>query len=96
MKKGKLSAKQAATLSNARYAATKNPFIIYHFHDLLEKTVEELGVEDRPDLIWNCDDSGLLHEPSKLEIISKVGGKTLLVSCEFEIKVSLIDGSRNL
>ena len=80
MKKGKLSAKQATTLSNARYAATKNPFIIYHFYDMLEKTIKSLGLEERPDLIWNCDESGMPHEPSKLKIVSKVGRKTLLVS----------------
>lgn len=80
MKKGQLSAKQATTLSCARYSATKNPFIINNFYDLLEKTVDDLQLKDRPDLIWNCDESGLPHEPSKLKIISKRGQKTLLVS----------------
>ena len=40
MKKKNLSAKQAATLSSARYNATKNLFIIFHFYDLLEETIK--------------------------------------------------------
>ena len=83
MKKKNLSAKQATTLSSARYNATKNPFIIFHFYDLLEKTIKELNLEHRPDLIWNCDESGLPHEPSKLKIISRRGQKTLLVKKAF-------------
>ena len=31
IKNNNLSAKQATTLSNARYQATKNPFVIYHY-----------------------------------------------------------------
>ena len=75
-----LSAKQAITLSTARYNATKNPFIIYHFYELLQETVAKLGIQNRPDLIWNCDESGLPHEPAKLKIISRKGQNTLLVS----------------
>lgn len=80
MQNNHLSAKQATTLSTARYNATKNPFVIYHYYDLLGETIKKLGLEERPDLIWNCDESGLPHEPSKLKIISKRGHKTLLVS----------------
>ena len=76
---GNLSAKKATTLSTSRYNATKNPFIIKHFYNLLEKSVRDLGLHERPDLIWNCDESGLPHEPSKLTIISRKGQKTLLV-----------------
>jgi len=80
LKKGNLSAKQATTLSRARYNATKNPFIIYNFYDLIERTISQLGLEDRPDLVWNCDETGLPHEPDKMKIISRVGQNTLLVS----------------
>ena len=80
-----LSVKKVTTLSTSRYNATKNPFIIKHFYDLLEKSVSDLGLHERPDLIWNCDESGLPHEPSKLTIISRKGQKTLLVRNFFYI-----------
>ena len=44
---------------------------------------EKLNLEHRPDLIWNCDESGLPHELSKLKIISRRGQKTLLVKKVF-------------
>ena len=66
IKNNNLSSKQATILSTTRYNATKNPFVIYHFYDRL-------------DLIWNCSESGLPHEPTKLKIITPKGHKTLLV-----------------
>ena len=38
-----------------------------------------LGLDDRPDLIWNVDESGLPHEPKKCHVISAKGQKTLQV-----------------
>ena len=96
IKNNGLSSKQATTLSAARYNATKNPFIIYHFYEILESKIKELGIENRGDLIWNCDESGLPHEPKKCKIISARGQKTLQVRrilysfpCLFEIPGTL-------
>ena len=58
MKRNNLSLKEATKLCVARYNATKNPFIVYHFYDILEQTINDLGIENRPDLLWNCDESG--------------------------------------
>ena len=41
MDKNSLSLKEATKLSRARYNATKKPFIIYNYVDLLEKTIHE-------------------------------------------------------
>ena len=49
----------------------------------MEKSVRDLGLPERPDLIWNCDESDLPHEPSKLTIISRKDKKTLLVRIFF-------------
>ena len=62
MKQNNFSLKEATKLCVARYNATKNPFVIYHFYDILEKTLTQLGIES-PDLVWNCDESGRPHEP---------------------------------
>ena len=63
MDKNSLSLKEATKLSRARYNATKNPFIIYNYFDLLEKTIHELRLQNRTELIWNCNESGLPHKP---------------------------------
>ena len=75
-----LSFKEATKLSRHRYNATKNPFIIYNFYDILEKVVFDLNLQERPNFIWNIDESGLLSEPNKCKVISEKGQKTLLVN----------------
>ena len=67
MKRKNLHAKQATTLNSARYNAANNLFIIFHFYDILEKTIKELNLQHCHDLIWNCDESGLPHESLKLK-----------------------------
>ena len=76
-KRQKLSLKEATKLSAARYNATKNPFIVNHYYDILEKTGQNLGLDDRPDFIWNVDESGLSHEWKKCDVISAKIQKTL-------------------
>ena len=46
-------------LNTAPFNATKNPFVIFDYFDMLEETITELEVKNRPDLIWICDVSGL-------------------------------------
>ena len=65
-------------MSAARYNAMKNPSVVDHYYDILEKTVQNLGLDDRPDLIWNVDESGPL-EQKKCYVISAKGQKTLQV-----------------
>jgi len=81
MRRHNLSLKEATKLCRARYNATKNPFIINNFYDMLEQIVKDLGLENKPHLIWNCDESGLPYDPKRCRIVSKVGQKTLQV-CE--------------
>ena len=83
IKKNNLSLKEATKLSRPRYNATKNPFVVYHYFDLLEKTISNLGLENKPEVIWNCDESGLPHEPKKLKIVSGKGQKTFQVIVHF-------------
>ena len=80
LKRHNLSLKEATKLSSCRYNATKNPFIVNHYFDILEKTIKDLGIEGRPDLIWNVDESGLPHDPQKCRVISAKGQKTLQVT----------------
>ena len=67
LKRKKLFLKEATKLSSARYNATKNPFVICHYFDILEEAIEKLKIKEldmvliRLDLIWNCDESRLFH-----------------------------------
>ena len=79
IKDQRLSIKDATKLSKERHNATRNPFIVYRFFDLLEKTVKEMEIENRPDLLWNCDETGMPHEPRQFKVISEQGVKTLQV-----------------
>ena len=74
-----LSLKHATKLCKARRNATKNPFIINHWYDLLEKTISNQQLENRPDLIWNVDESRLPSEPKKCRVVSQKGQKTLQI-----------------
>ena len=77
MNQNKLSLKEATKLCMARYSATKNPFIVYHFCDILEQAIKDLGIENRPKLLWNYDEFGLPHKPKKCKVVSEKGQNTV-------------------
>ena len=79
LKCNKLSLKQATKLSIVRHNATRNPFIVYHFYEIVAKALDDLEIGDRPDLIWNADETGLPHEPKKCNAVSQKGQKTLQI-----------------
>ena len=83
IKKNDLSLKEPTKLSQLRYNATKNLFVVYHYFDLLEKTISNLGLENKPEVIWNCNESGLPHEPKILKIVSANDQKTFQVIAHF-------------
>ena len=60
--------------------ATKNPFVVYHYDDILEEAIERLNFKDKSHLIWNCDESGLLHEPKKCQVVKEKGQNTIVAS----------------
>lgn len=63
------------TPQSVEFARKKNvdPFLIYDYFDLLEKTVKELGLEDKPSQIWNLDESSFCSDPSKTKIVGQRG-----------------------
>ena len=50
-----------------------------HWFDILEETIENLGLKERPDLTWNTDETGILHEPKKCKVVSLKGQPTLQI-----------------
>ena len=72
MKNQNFSLNNTTKLCKTCYNATKNPFVIFHWFDLLEETLSKFGIGDRPDLLWNSDVSGLPHEPNVMATIPLV------------------------
>ena len=71
MNRNKLSLKKATMISSARKSATGNPFIVYDFFDVIEDIINKHNIP--PNNIWNCDESGFPHDPSKCLVISVKG-----------------------
>ena len=81
MKRHRLTLKKAGLMQIARKNVTSDPFVIYGFYDLLEAEVKRLGIEDRPECVWNLDESGFPSDPSRWKTVGPVGKKTVRVSC---------------
>ena len=69
MKRQNLSLKNAAKLSKPHQNATKTPLIINHWFEILEETIESLGLKERIDFIWDVDQSGVAQEPKKCKVV---------------------------
>ncbi|KAL0833065.1 hypothetical protein ABMA28_001177 [Loxostege sticticalis] len=67
-----LSVKKPQAVEYARKKAV-DPFIIYPYFDLLKKTIEDLGLNDKPSAIWNLDETSFSKDPSKTKIVGRKG-----------------------
>lgn len=59
-------------VENSRKKAL-DPYIIYNYFDLRLETMVELKIEDRPDRIWNLDETSFCLDPSKTKIVGEIG-----------------------
>ena len=71
MNRNKLPLKKATMISSVKKSATGNPFIVYDFFDVIEDIINKHDIP--PNNIWNCDESGFPHDPSKCLVISVKG-----------------------
>lgn len=67
LKRNQLKLKKVEQLECSRRANTSNPFLIYGFYDLLEETMRKLDIFDKPNHIYNVDESGFLYDPKRQE-----------------------------
>lgn len=70
-----LSLKKPEHLQKVRKDA-RNPFVVYDFYDKLQKVIEEHQLADKPQFVFNADESGFHHDPSRIRAIG-VKGKAL-------------------
>lgn len=52
-----------------------NRTILNDFYDKLKALLVTLGIENRPDLIWNCDETGLSYVVKPSKIVTAIGKK---------------------
>ncbi|RVE39998.1 hypothetical protein evm_015352 [Chilo suppressalis] len=71
-KRHELSIKKPQPVEYARKLAI-SPFVIYPYFDLLEETVNELGLSDKPSHIWNVDETSFSKDPSKSKVVGCKG-----------------------
>lgn len=72
MKRNQLSVKKTQSVEIGRRRCI-DPFVINGYFDLLEKTVVQLGLENKPHLIFNLDETAFSRDPSKTKIVGEVG-----------------------
>lgn len=72
-KRHNLSIRKPEPLEYARKKAATDPFNIYGYFNLLKKVLVELDIEDKPDRIWNLDESSLSIDPSKSKVVGEKG-----------------------
>ena len=77
LKCNNLCRKQANKLSVMHHKITRSPFIKYNFYQSVAKVLDDLEIGDRPELIWNANETGLPHEPKKYNVVSQKGQKNI-------------------
>ena len=80
MDRWNLSCKIPSTLEKSRKTATSNPNIIYGFYDILETQLKQLNIQDRPECLWNVDETNLYTDPQKTRVVAERGSKASRVS----------------
>ena len=78
LKRHNLTLKKASLLLQSRHSATKNPFIIYKFYDILESILKEKKFTSEQ--IWNADETGFPYDPRQCKVIGQKGKPLLRVT----------------
>jgi hypothetical protein len=80
MRNHHLSLKSPGSLEKCRKTAEADPFLIYEFYDLLEESVRSLNLSERPQCIWNLDESPFWIDPKGGKVVGEIGVKTQRVT----------------
>ncbi|XP_057291107.1 uncharacterized protein LOC130613783 [Hydractinia symbiolongicarpus] len=80
LKRHKLSLKKGGQMQLARKNVTSDPFVIYRFFETLNNEVERLGINDKPECVYNCAELGFPTDPSKCKYVDEIGKKCIQVT----------------
>jgi hypothetical protein len=75
MERNRLSLKCPSALEKTRRTAASDPEIIYSYYDMLEDAQLKFKIQDRPECIWNIDETSLFLDPRKTKVIAPKGEK---------------------
>ena len=68
-----LSLKKPEALEHSRKVHGCDPFVISEFYDRLETAINDLGLTNKPQNIYNCDETSFCHDPTKTKVVAAVG-----------------------
>uniref|UniRef100_A0A2H1WZ62 SFRICE_041149 n=1 Tax=Spodoptera frugiperda TaxID=7108 RepID=A0A2H1WZ62_SPOFR len=72
MTRHRLSIKKPQAVEIARKKAA-DPFILQEFYDIVEKVIKELGLENKPERIYNIDETSYCSDPQKTKVVGLKG-----------------------
>ena len=75
MSRWNLSTKLPSTLEKARKIATSDPVVIYGFYDLVKQEMERLKISNRPECVFNVDETNLYIDPKQTRVVAPRGEK---------------------
>ena len=81
MKRHNLMLKKGGQMQIARKNVTSDPFVINGFYDTIQAQMENLNITDRPECVYNLDETSFPTDPSKRKTIGTKGQKTVRVTC---------------
>lgn len=67
----RLSIKKPQTLEYARKKSGSDPFIIEGYFDILQKTLIDLKIQDKPEQIFNVDEISFSLDPTKTKVVGQ-------------------------
>ncbi|KAJ8953804.1 hypothetical protein NQ318_006651 [Aromia moschata] len=71
MKRHKLTVKKPENVEIARRKSV-DPFIINNYFDLVLEASKNLGIENKPHLVWNLDETSFCSDPSKTKVVDEI------------------------
>lgn len=71
-KRHRFSIKMPQSFEIARKKAC-DPFLIYDYFKILKQTLQELDLTNKPQFVWNLDETSFCMDPSKSKIVGKIG-----------------------
>ena len=80
MKRHNLTLKKGGQMQIARKNVTSDPFAIYDYYDKLDQMMTDLDIKDKPQCIWNLDETSFPMDPSKRKTIGSKGTKAMQVT----------------
>ena len=63
----------------AKKNLTSDPFGVYGYYGMLKKEVDRLGIQEKPECFYNCNESGFPRDPSKCKCVGSTGGPLFII-----------------